>query len=121
MTSIFLETRYGVECIQALKVAKLIGIKNVTQFIVGNNIDSVKGGDGRGFPWYVTVTGAMQMLIKRDFGGNMTASKFFHDLDRFNDEKRVCKVLEFLEEFNPGTLELKPRGRRVKESPRLSA
>ena len=121
MTSIFLETRNGVEVIQALKVAKLCNIKNVTQFMIGNKIDSIKGGVGRTYPWYVTVTGAVQMLIKRDFGGDVVAAKFFHDSDRLSDAVRVRKVLEFLEESNPGTLELGPRGRRIKEFPKTSA
>ena len=112
MASIFFETRNGIEIIQALKVAKLCKIKNVTQFMIGNRIDSVKGGIGRTYPWYVTVAGAMQMLIKRDFGGNTIAAKIFHDSDHLSDSVRVLKVLEFLEASNPGTLELGTRGRK---------
>jgi len=112
--SIFLETVQGVECIQALKIAKLIGIKNVTQFVRCNDIDAVKGGVGRQHPWFVTVQGAIQMLIKRDFGGDNLAANMFRRLGCLSDTDRVCTVLELLEELNPGILDLKPRGRRVK-------
>lgn len=115
MSSTFLETVQDVEVIQALKIAKLIGIKNVTQFVRCNHIDSVKGGVGREFPWYVTVQGAVQMLIKRDFGGNTIAAGLFRYLERRSDADRVCMVLDLLEEFNPGILELKPRGRKMKK------
>ena len=112
--SIFLETVQGVECIQALKIAKLIGIKNVTQFVRCNDIDAVKGGVGRQHPWFVTVQGAIQMLIKRDFGGDSLAANMFRQLGWLSDTDRVCTVLALLEALNPGILDLKPRGRRVK-------
>ena len=111
----FLETIDGVKCVQALKVAKLVGIKNTTQFIRSNNTDSIKGGAGRSFPWYVTMSGAIQMMIRRDFGGNTIAAGFFRHLERRSDADRVCMVLELLEDCNPGILEPKPRGRRVKK------
>ena len=115
MTSTFLETVDGVECIQALKIAKLIGIKNVTQFVRCNDIDAVKGGEGRKFPWFVTVQGAIQMMIKRDFGGDLIAANMFRRLGRLSDTDRVCTILELLEELNPGILDLKPRGRRTRK------
>lgn len=119
MSSNFLETFNGVSCVQALKVAKLIGIKNVTQFILCNEIDARKGGEGRSHPWYVTVPGAIQMLIKWNFGGYPVASKTFYDSGDLNDADRVCAVLASLEKSNPGVLELKPRGRKTKEEARL--
>ena len=115
VVSIFLETVDGVECIQALKIAKLIRIKNVTQFVRCNDIDAVKSGVGRQHPWFVTVQGAIQMMIKRDFGGDVLAANMFRRLGRLNDTDRVCTILELLEELNPGILDLKPRGRRVKK------
>ena len=115
VVSKFLERVDGVECIQALKVAKLIGIKNVTQFIQWNKTESLKGGAGRSFPWYVTVPGAMQMLLRRNFGGNEIAAGYFRHLERRSDADRVCMVLELLEEFSPGILDLKPRGRRARK------
>ena len=107
--STFLETIDGVDCIQGLKLAKLLGIKNLTQFIGSNNIESVKGGNGRTLPWHVTVPGAMQMILRRDFGGNKIAANMFSRLDRLNDIDRVCMVLGLLEEFNPEILRRKPR------------
>ena len=63
----------------------------------------------------MTVPGAMQMMLRRNFGGNEIAAGFFRHLERRSDADRVCMVLELLEEFSPGILDLKPRGRRARK------
>jgi hypothetical protein len=108
----------GIEAIQAITVSKLIGIANTTQFIRCNDIDSVKDGEGRSHPWYVTTRGAMEMLLKRNFGGNVHAKNVFHAMDGLPDADRVEAALSILAKANPEALLVKPRGRpKVKPEP----
>lgn len=110
----FVEVVGGVEYIQAIKIGKLLAIPNTSQFLDNNKIVSRKFSRARTSPWYISVSGAIQMLVKRNFGGNEAAAALFYRNDRLKDSARVCLVLEFLEAQEPGILDLKPAGRKIK-------
>ena len=111
---LFLESANGVKYIHAVKIGKLLKIPNTTQFLGNNKITSVKFSKTVTSRLCISVPGAIQMLVKRNFGGNEAAAVLFYRNDQLKDLDRVRLVLEFLEAQEPGILDLKPAGRKIK-------
>ena len=117
----FLEKFGSGQYIQAVKIRKLLGIANASQYLDNNKVHSVKFAKASTGRLYVTVSGAVQILIKRNFGGNKKAAELYYANDDLSDADRVCLVLGFLESQSPGILELKPVGPKGKRDKRLAA
>lgn len=99
--------------IQAITISKLLGITNTAQYLKTHNIDSRRHRDTRTSPYYVSIRGASEMLIKRNFGKSITATNAYSSAS--SDAERVVAALSVLDAEQPGKLDLKAQGRKTRK------